>query len=270
MEERDVPRPTKAPKPHRLVIRHAGLSDVGRERNHNEDFLLIDEEERLFAVADGMGGHAAGEVASRMAGETVSQFFKKSREGDVTWPFKIDPDLPLIENRLICGLKLSNYHIFLESRADLKRKGMGTTMVAAALDSTQIHIAHVGDSRAYRLRNDTLDLLTTDHTLLEDVRRYNPEMTAEEMRNFPHRGVLSRALGVREQVEVDVQRHDLLAGDLYLLCSDGLYGQVEDPELLAVLADATDLESAARSLIELANAAGGPDNITVALISCDT
>jgi serine/threonine protein phosphatase PrpC len=253
-------------------VRHAGRTDVGVVRGHNEDFLLVvddDPADLLFIVADGMGGHAAGEVASKLAADTLATFFRKSRGGDVTWPFKIEPELPLVENRLVCGVKLASYHIFLEARADAGRKGMGTTIVAAAIDPAGIHIAHVGDSRAYRVRGGSIEQLTPDHTFLEEFKRLSPGMTPEEERAFPHRGVLSRALGVREAVEVEVQRHALAPGDRFLLCSDGLSGQVDSETMAAIVADAEDLDQAAAGLIALANQAGGPDNSTALLIACE-
>ncbi len=252
-------------------IRYGAKTDVGRQRDHNEDSFLVDEEERLFIVCDGMGGHAAGEVASKMAVDTLAGFFKKSRGGDVTWPFKVDPELPLIENRLSCGAKLASYHIYLEARADQARRGMGTTLVAAAFADGKVHIVHVGDSRCYRLRGDgDLERLTRDHSLLEEFKKFNPGMTAEEEKNFGHRSVLNRALGVKETVEPELGRPELMPGAPILLCSDGLHGQVDDALVLATIASARDdLDGAVAELIERANHAGGIDNVTVVLIAYD-
>jgi serine/threonine protein phosphatase PrpC len=142
-----------------------------------------------------MGGHAAGEVASKLAVDVITEFFRKSAGGEITWPFKIDPERPLVENRLACAIKLASHHIFLEARGDMKRRGMGTTVVAAAVEHGRIHIAHVGDSRCYRIRAGDVERLTLDHTMLEEFKRYNPDMTPEEEKRFAHRSVLSRALG---------------------------------------------------------------------------
>jgi protein phosphatase len=208
-------------------------------------------------------------VASRLAVEVVTSFFHKSAGGDVTWPFKLHPDRPLVENRLVSAIKLASHHISLDARADLKRRGMGTTIVAAALEGNRIHLAHVGDSRCYRIRAGEIEKLTRDHTLLEEFKKFNPDMSEEDEKTFGHRNVLNRALGVRpEEVEVDIQRHDLMPGDRYLLCSDGLSGPVDDWTMLAVVAGAGgDLEAAVGELIERANTTGGTDNVTVVLLA---
>jgi serine/threonine protein phosphatase PrpC len=249
-------------------IRCAAKTDVGPQRDHNEDCFFVNEADQLYLVADGMGGHAAGEVASKMAADIVSSFFRKSAGGDVTWPFKVDPELPLVENRLACAVKLASHHIFLDARADLARRGMGTTIVAAAIEHARIHIAHVGDSRCYRIREGEITRLTRDHTLLEEFKKFNPDMSEEEEKTFGHRSVLNRALGVRAEVEVDLQRHDLAPGDRYVLCSDGLSGPVDEWSMLAVIAGAgDDLDAAVTELIDRANKTGGTDNVTVILLS---
>jgi protein phosphatase len=250
-------------------VRVAARTDVGPQRDHNEDGFATLEEDGLYLVADGMGGHAAGEVASRMAIDVVTSFFKKSAGGDITWPFKLDPARPLVENRLACGIKLASHHIFLEARGDAKRRGMGTTIVAAAIENARIHVAHVGDSRAYRIRAGDIEKLTVDHTMLEEFKKYNPDMTEEEEQRFAHRSILNRALGVRDgEVEVDLSRHELQPGDRFLLCSDGLHGPVDEWTMLAAVAGAgDDLEAAAKDLVERANQTGGTDNVTVVLLA---
>jgi len=250
-------------------IRCIAKTDVGPQRDHNEDSFAVVESDGLYLVADGMGGHAAGEVASKLAVDVITEFFRKSAGGEITWPFKIDPERPLVENRLACAIKLASHHIFLEARGDMKRRGMGTTVVAAAVEHGRIHIAHVGDSRCYRIRAGDVERLTLDHTMLEEFKRYNPDMTPEEEKRFAHRSVLSRALGVREaEVEVDLQRHELVPGDRFVLCSDGLSGPVDDWGMLAAVAGAgDDLEAATAELITRANRDGGTDNVTVILLS---
>jgi serine/threonine protein phosphatase PrpC len=248
-------------------IRCAARTDVGPQRDHNEDCFSVNEADKLYLVADGMGGHAAGEVASKMATDIVTAFFHKSAGGDVTWPFKVDPELPLIENRLGCAVKLASHHIFLEAKADLARRGMGTTIVAAAIEHARIHIAHVGDSRCYRIRSGEIERLTRDHTLLEEFKKFNPDMSEEEEKSFGHRSVLNRALGVRPEVEVDLSRHELEPGDRFVLCSDGLSGPVDEWSMLAVIAGAGhDLDGAVAELIDRANKTGGTDNVTVVLL----
>jgi protein phosphatase len=250
-------------------MRWGASTDVGPQRDHNEDTFAVNEADQLWLVADGMGGHAAGEVASRMAAEIVSSFFHKSAGGEVTWPFKIDPALPLVENRLSCAVKLASHHIHLDAKVEVTRRGMGTTIVAAAVEHGRIHIAHVGDSRCYRIRAGEVERLTRDHTLLEEFRKFNPDMTEEEEKTFGHRNILNRALGVREQeVEVDLQRHDLVPGDRFLLCSDGLSGPVDEWSMLAVIAGAgDDLDGAVGELIKRANESGGTDNVTAVLLA---
>jgi serine/threonine protein phosphatase PrpC len=259
-------QPAKMPAPR---MRVGAKTDVGPQRDHNEDCYAVSAEDQLYLVADGMGGHAAGEVASKMAVDIVTSFFRKSAGGDVTWPFKVDPDLPLVENRLSCAIKLASHHINLEAKADLARRGMGTTIVAAAIEGARIHIAHVGDSRCYRVRAGEIEKLTRDHTLLEEFKKFNPDMSEDEEKTFGHRNVLNRALGVRsEVVEVDLQRHDLAPGDRFILCSDGLSGPVDEWAMLTVIAGAgDDLEGAVAELIDRANKTGGTDNVTVVLLS---
>ena len=249
-------------------VRCAAKTDVGPQRDHNEDSFAVLDADGLYIVADGMGGHAAGEVASKMAVDILTDFFRRSAGGEITWPFKLDAARPLVENRLACGIKLASHHISLEARGDAKRRGMGTTIVAAALEHGRIHVAHVGDSRCYRIRAGDIEKLTVDHTMLEEFKRYNPEMTEEEEKRFAHRSVLNRALGVREaEVEVDLSGHELQPGDRYLLCSDGLYGPVDEWTMLAAIASAgDDLHAACADLVDRANRTGGTDNVTVVLL----
>jgi serine/threonine protein phosphatase PrpC len=236
-------------------------------RTHNEDCYGILEQERLVLVADGMGGHAAGEVASALATAEVSLFFHQSFVSPkMTWPFERLPTLSDLENRLACGFQVANQRIFERSRESRARKGMGTTLVAAALVDDEICIAHVGDSRCYRIRGSGGERLTRDHSLLEQFKEVYPEMTVEEEKNFPHRNVITRALGLADNVVVDVQTHELRIGDRFLLCSDGLSGHVTDEELyerMAVADTGAKLESTVADLISRANELGGFDNITI-------
>jgi serine/threonine protein phosphatase PrpC len=165
----------------------------------------------------------------------------------------------------VCGLVLANLRIFGASGAR-GRKGMGTTLVAAAIVGDAITIAHVGDSRAYRIRSGAITRLTRDHSLLEQFKDINPGMTREEEHNFPHKNVITRALGLNDAVEIDVRTYDLQDDDRFLLCSDGLSGHLEDEQLLELLSDSRDMEAVATELVERANAAGGNDNITVVVM----
>jgi len=242
-----------------------GLTDIGRKRTHNEDSFAVEEGEHLFLVADGMGGHASGEVASRMAIETMSQFFAAtSADPEATWPYKMDKTRGYEENRLVTGIKLANRRIFEASQREIKLHGMGTTMVALLAVRDACLIGHVGDSRAYRLRGTTLEQLTEDHSLLNDYIKMK-SMTAEEIENFPHKNVIVRALGMKESVRVDAIYDKPQPGDVYLLCSDGLCGPAGDAEIRDILIKHKDLKEAAQALIDRANENGGPDNITAVL-----
>lgn len=250
-----------------MKVEYAGQSDVGRKRGHNEDYFLILEEHNLFIVADGMGGHSSGEVASKMAAESVSQFFVETAEDeDVTWPFKLDRGISYEENRLGTGVKLANLRIHECQAANPAQRGMGTTFVGAYFVRDTIIIGHVGDSRVYRLRGDNFEQLTEDHSLLNDWKKMK-QMTEEEIAKFPHKNVIMRALGMKDTVQVDVLSHPTEPGDLFLLCSDGLSGMSEDPELKEILLEhGHDLEAACQALTDSANNNGGQDNITSILV----
>jgi protein phosphatase len=251
-----------------MRIRYAAKTDVGMKRSHNEDYFSLIEDEQLFMVADGMGGHASGEVASKMAAEAISEFYQRTKDEDATWPYKMDRQLNYTENRLVCGIKLANYRIFHAAASDIRYKGMGTTIVACLLQGEKAYVAHVGDSRIYRVRRGEIEQLTRDHSLLEDYKDAKPDMTAEEERNFPHKNVITRALGMRETVQVDIGCHPIESGDTFLLCSDGLSGMVTDEQLAEVVKEAGDLESAVAALVDKANRNGGVDNITTLLLEC--
>jgi protein phosphatase len=225
------------------VVEHAGLTDVGREREHNEDSFLV--RSPLFVVADGMGGAEAGEVASQTAIETFEQA----------------ADLP---GTLGATVEAANARIHEMATAESGRQGMGCTVTAAFADSGKLFVAHVGDSRLYRMRGDSFEQLTDDHSLVGGLVRLG-QLTEEEAENHPQKSVILRAVGVEPTVEVDVIEQDLEAGDVYLACSDGLSGMVRTPVLAETLRMFGSLDEAAEMLIELANAAGGRDNITAVL-----
>ena len=254
-----------------MKVTVSGNTHVGKKRSHNEDSLCLLPEHNVYLVADGMGGHASGEVASRLAVETIADFFRDTGEDEeVTWPYKMEKDRAYDENRLINAVKLANLRIFEASSADPRKKGMGTTLVVVHVVNGGIYLGHVGDSRIYRLRADgVIEQLTEDHSLLNDYIKMK-NLTPEEIEHFPHKNVIVRALGMKETVVVDTQFVKPEAGDVFLLCSDGLSGMVTDPEL-ARLTDAhrDDLEGACSALIESANASGGVDNITVVLARVD-
>ena len=251
-----------------MKIRYAAKTDVGMKRTHNEDYFSLIEDEQLFIVADGMGGHASGEVASKMAAETISEFYQRTKDAEATWPFKMDRSLSYTENRLVCSIKLANLRIYETSCRDIRYKGMGTTIVSSLICGDKVYIGHVGDSRCYRLRGDKIDQLTRDHSLLEDYKEAKPDMSDEEERNFPHKNVITRALGMRETVQVDIRAYKIEPNDIYILCSDGLSGMVTDEGIRGVLKGSKSLERAVAELVDQANRSGGTDNITTLLLEC--
>jgi protein phosphatase len=247
-------------------LRVAGRTNVGMKRALNEDNFYLFEDQRLFLVADGMGGHASGEVASEMAVKTVAEFFERTKDDDeVTWPFKMDKARRYEENRLATGIKLANLRIFEASQKDTSKKGMGTTIVSIFFSESTVYVAHVGDSRVYRIRSGEIEQMTEDHSLLNDYIKMK-KLTPEEIENFPHKNVIVRALGMKETVQVDVRTEKPQAGDIFLLCSDGLSGMISDEDMLRLVRENGDnLEGACDKLIALANENGGTDNITVVL-----
>jgi serine/threonine protein phosphatase PrpC len=252
--------------PEQFRIEVAGETNVGRKRNHNEDNFAILADYGLFIVADGMGGHASGEVASKMSIDAMQEFFAATQDDpERTWPYKMDRTKGYEENRLITGIKLANLRIYETAQREAKKRGMGTTFVSLFTANEGIYVAHVGDSRAYRFRAGKLEMLTEDHSLLNDYIKMK-RLTEEEIANFPHKNVIVRALGMKDTVKVDTRFEAPQLNDTYLLCSDGLSGPVSDPEMQQILGSHADLKTACSKLIEQANAAGGPDNITCVLV----
>jgi protein phosphatase len=248
-----------------LRIEVAAETNVGMKRTHNEDNFSILEKHGLYLVADGMGGHASGEVASRIALEAMKEFFEATAtDTDKTWPYKMDRTKGYEENRLIVGIKLANLRIFEAAQRDARQRGMGTTIVTLFALEDGVYVAHVGDSRCYRIRGGAIEQITEDHSLLNDYIKMK-RLTPEEIANFPHKNVIVRALGMKDTVKVDTRYETPLANDLFLLCSDGLSGPVSDEEILAICASSASLKTAASRLIARANENGGPDNITVVL-----
>ena len=249
-----------------IEVKISGKTDVGMKRNHNEDNFYLVEEEKLFLVADGMGGHASGEVASELAVKTVADFFARTKnDEDVTWPYKMDKSRTLEENKIATGIKLANLRIFETSTSDSTKKGMGTTFVGIFFHGDKCYIAHVGDSRIYRIRAGAIEQMTEDHSLLNDYIKMK-KLTPEEIENFPHKNVIVRALGMKETVVVDVRTEKPQINDVYLLCSDGLSGMISDDDMLRIVVEnPDDLATACAKLIALANKNGGTDNITAVL-----
>ena len=245
----------------------AGITDVGLQRDHNEDSFAILKEHELFIVADGMGGHRAGDVASRLATDAIVDFFRATATDDFTWPFHFDARISEEENRLLTGIRIANRQIIERSSRSREFHGMGTTVVGALFSprKKKMFIGHVGDSRAYRVRGGQIQQMTRDHSLVNDYLLAMPELTEEQRSELP-KNVITRALGMQDQVSVDLQADDTTPGDTYVLCSDGLSGMIEDAEILEVVSRTPDLEEACRKLIQLANEHGGEDNITALVV----
>lgn len=236
----------------------------GKVREINEDCTMWDPNVALIAVADGMGGHNAGEVASRLALDTIRAFLKKSLTGDFTWPFGVKPTVSFAANRLMTGVKLANRRVFKESEQRADYTGMGTTVAAAILDGPRLAFCGVGDSRIYSFNGSELHQLTTDDSWLVMLSK-ETGLAASAFENHPMRSVLTSVVGARPELEVTVDDIELVDGTTILLCSDGLHGPLRSDDLAAVLRAESDLERAAEILVERAVERDGSDNVTIAL-----
>ncbi len=228
-----------------MKVRVGAATDIGQVREGNEDSYLVVEP--LYAVADGMGGHRGGEVASSLALETVQGMFERH------------------EGSLSDQVEQANRAVFDRSQNDRTVSGMGTTLTAALVDGNRVHLVHVGDSRAYLLRDGELTQLTEDHTLVHRM-VVEGEISQEEAETHPHRSILTRALGVDQSVQVDEGDVEVVGGDRLLLCTDGLTGMVPEGQIREILADAADPQEAVDRLVKVANRAGGIDNITAVIL----
>jgi protein phosphatase len=242
----------------------AGKTDVGLVRSENEDFLLVDRKNALYVVCDGMGGHQAGEVASQGAAETIRLAFQNFTE-ELTESTCMPSDIDISKRGqlLINAVRLANRHIHSQAKLNPSQSGMGTTVVAMAFEDDCLSIAHVGDSRAYHLEKDALIPLTRDHSWVEEIQRNNGVSEAEAS-NMVGKNVITRALGVRRDVEVDYSMIKVKPGDVYVLCSDGLCGYATDDEIFEAVKEVRlDVEAIVDSLIKLAKDKGGADNVTI-------
>jgi protein phosphatase len=246
----------------------AGMTDVGSARDHNEDdFYLSEGEEALCVVADGMGGHRSGEVASAMAIKAIVEFYRETLTDDDVGDETIvdgEREWTIDEYRLVQAIRAANKAVFQAASESELYRGMGTTIVSGYFAEGAVYLAHIGDSRAYRLRDGQLVQQTEDHSLANEYVRMGI-LAAEDVEHFPYKNVITRACGLTDDVEVDIARHEVAPGDLFVLCSDGLTDMVPDRELIEIIKDHDDLEALCRDLVERANANGGADNITVVL-----
>jgi serine/threonine protein phosphatase PrpC len=237
-----------------------GTTDRGMIRKNNEDSFFLDLGTGLMVVADGMGGHASGEIASRMAVDAIRNYFNDPAASN-TLIGVYDDDMTESTNRLGSAVRLANMAVYEAARSDAQWKGMGTTVVCALLHGRELSIAHVGDSRLYLVRAGGIEQLTDDHSVVaEQVKR--ELISREEAQNSEIKNVLTRAVGIGAEVAVDLDELSLLDGDCLVLCTDGLTNMVRDEEILSVVTDGQDPAVAGQRLVELANAGGGQDNIT--------
>ena len=237
-----------------MRIRYGSQSDRGRIRSSNEDSFIADIANRLFLVADGMGGHNAGEVASKIAAETMQEVVALQRGSE---------SLDLI---LRIAVDEANFRIYAAQSREAELSGMGTTLTVLCFDDQTYWLAHVGDSRAYRLRNDVLDQLSRDHSLVWPLYE-NGMLRKEDISSHPQKNLITRSVGPHAQVEMDLTVGEALEGDVFLLCSDGLTDVLSDSKIQAILSDAHKTpQQLGRILVNAANRGGGPDNITVVVV----
>ena len=254
------------------MIEAFGKTDVGRRRKLNEDNILLDPDVNLYAVCDGMGGHNAGEVASKMAIETLHAFITKSQgeEKDITWPYGLEPHLSFEANRLKTAIKLANKRIFKAADNREDYTGMGTTLVAALVNDATLTVGNAGDSRVYMVRAGKLTQLTRDDSWVSAAWAEGI-LSSDEIDRHPLRNVITKAVGAKADIELETSEHKLTAGDVVLLCSDGLHAMITDEKILALLHPLPgSLEKTADVLIEAANEAGGKDNVSVVLLKYST
>lgn len=250
-----------------LIHKVVGKTDQGLVRLGNEDYLHQDEKNAVYAVCDGMGGHQAGEIASMTASETIRTLFDHFRN-DLLNDSRLSLDRTLLPSGelLLKSIRLANREIYTKAATDPALTGMGTTIVAVAFEGDVMSVAHVGDSRAYRLDAKKLQPLTKDHSWVSEMQQ-NHQLSEEEALSVVGKNVITRALGVRENVEIDYRLMKVKPGDIYILCSDGLSGFADDEDIFAVANKArSDIKRIVDDLVQLANNRGGADNVTVVVI----
>ena len=246
----------------------AGRTEVGCVRKHNEDNFLLAPDLGLFVVADGLGGHAAGEVASRIVVEKIGHFISQTAERDRTWPVEYEPGLSYDGNRLKAALLLADQGILSDIQDNPERESMGSTVVACLVQEDRATLVHVGDSRAYLLNPAGIRQVTRDHSwVAEQVA--SGVLTPEEARRHPFRNVITQALGNGGDLDIPIQEIQIKELDRILLCSDGLSGMIPDKEIWDIVTLAPDVDEAVRGLIDKAMENGGEDNITVVLVAFD-
>lgn len=247
----------------------AACTNSGPVRKNNEDGFLSEPELGLFAVADGMGGHNAGEVASRLALEALVGFIRRSDEDtDFSWPCGIDPALSYQANRLRTAISLANRRVFRAAAGHEDFTGMGSTLVSLFFDGTTVAIGHMGDSRAYRLRGGAIEQLTVDDTWAMAMLASDPTADPATIATHPMRHVLTNVLGTQEHAEIHLAEQPAVAGDRFVLCSDGLHGVLEEQDIARLVGNAgpAELQRAADALVTEAIARGTRDNVTAVVV----
>jgi len=244
-----------------VLIESAGITDVGRKRPHNEDSLFIDEEQHLYVVADGMGGHAAGEVASKLVVETLRDYMQRfEKDEDAEALEDADESLSKEANRLLSGIQLANRGVFHVASSKEKFKGMGSTVSAAYFTDDALILANVGDSPIYVIHNGSIELLSVTHNVISEQMAIDPD--AAQQIGAQYRNMLTRAMGIEETVFPDITEIPYYQGDMVVISSDGLTDLVEPEEILDIIENEKP-EKACRTLVDMANDRGGHDNITV-------
>ena len=254
------------------MIEGFGRSDVGRRRKLNEDSYVVAADLGLFAVCDGMGGHNAGEVASGMAVETLSAFIRESHAIEferISWAFGVDASLSRDGNRIRTAIKLANERVFNAANARAECAGMGTTVVVALVKDQLLTVGWAGDSRCYVLRDGQLTQLTRDDSWVSAAASEGI-LSAEEIERHPLRNIITKAVGARDSIDVDIVEEPLRPGDRVVLCTDGLHSMIGAPEILDCLNQSSnDIVQAVERLIAAANEAGGKDNVSVVVLRCE-
>lgn len=252
-----------------LKLRCAGMTDVGRDRDHNEDdFYLSQGDEALCVVADGMGGHQSGEVASAMAIKSMVQYYRESMDASGEDTEVNGEEVDVIRRRLVQAIQAANSAVFEAASENDIYHGMGTTIVSGYFTGDGVYLAHIGDSRAYRLRDGEFEQQTRDHSLANEYVRMGI-LSDEDLEFFPYKNVITRACGLSEQVEVACSYQEVEPGDIYLLCTDGLTDMVPNDEVQAILESGEPVDEICQTLVARANENGGEDNVTVVVARVD-
>lgn len=248
-----------------MKIMPFGLSDVGRKRTHNEDAFLVNEDINLYIVADGMGGHSGGELASRLSTQTIEEVIRSiTSDPEATVIDGVNTEEAEPGDQLRYALETASKKIFDRAKFDTSLRGMGTTTVAALFKNGKVHIANVGDSRVYMVRNNKISQVTTDHSLVNEQVKAGL-ISQTDAKSHKLKNIITRSLGYTEEVEIDVHSIDVGIGDKFLLCTDGLSNMLDDSSIEKIISDLP-LKESCYKLVEKANEVGGEDNVTVLLL----